>query len=621
MLVKRLNGLIQPFILTKRQHTQLSDLLIFRLGILCHFEINNNANLMKTKLGIAVIALGLIVLVHHFANNPEANTQEIRQSASFNFIKCTPTTYLLDVVDSTQQISPLFENLGDLTYPITTANERAQTFFNQGLKLTYAFNHAEAHRSFMEASRLDPGAAMTYWGQAYALGPNINDPLPPDERKIKTNEALAKAVKLSANASAKEKALINALTARYSEDLTKDVAELNMAYMNAMAKVLKEFPDDAEVQVLYAASVMNTVPWNYWDDEGNPSPNIPAAKLALEKAMEINPNNPGAHHYYIHMVELPQPDLGVASADKLGGLMPAAGHIVHMPSHIYIRVGRYLDAVTANQAAILADEDYISQCYSQGLYPLGYYPHNIHFLWSAASLLGDSEIAIDAAKKTAEKVPVGEFITMPFLQDFASTPMLSYIRFGKWNEILTIPAANKDIKHLNLIRHYARGMAFVRKGNAKEAQEELEAIEALKNDPELEVLIAAAHNPSVNIAKIAYEVVAGELAALNGDTAKAIMHLEKAVEYEDQLTYTEPAAWHVPTRQNLGAVLMNANKFEAAEKVFREDLDVLRQNGWSLMGLHNSLKAQGKMDEAAKIKTEFDKAWEHADIKINTSIL
>lgn len=576
---------------------------------------------MKTKLTLAITVLALLTAVHFLTKNSSNNAFKNQQKASFSFIKCTPTTYLLEVVDSTQQIAPLFENLGDLTYAITTKNEKAQTFFNQGLRLTYAFNHAEAHRSFMEASRLDPTSAMTYWGQAYALGPNINDGLPPDERKIKTNEALAKALSLASTATPKEQALINALTSRYSEDLTKDIAELNMAYMHAMAKVQGQFPNDADVQVLYAASVMNTVPWNYWDENGNPSPNIPEAKAALEKAMEINPNNPGAHHYYIHMVELPKPDLGVASADKLGALMPAAGHIVHMPSHIYIRVGRYLDAVKANQKAILADEDYISQCYSQGLYPLGYYPHNIHFLWSAASLLGNSDVAIDAAKKTAEKVPVGEFITMPFLQDFASTPMLAYARFGKWNEILTIPAPNKDIKHLNLIRHYARGLAFIRKGNAKEAKEELDAIEALKNDPELEDLVATAQNPSINSANIAYEVVAGELAALNGNSAKAIEHLKNAVVFEDGLTYTEPAAWHIPTRQNLGAVLMEAKKYEEAEQIYREDLDVLRQNGWSLMGLYNSLKAQGKTDEAQAIKAEFDKAWQHSDLDITTSVL
>jgi tetratricopeptide (TPR) repeat protein len=576
---------------------------------------------MRTKISLGLLIVSLLILVHFINENSEVRKTNNYQKASFSFIKCTPTKFLLEAVDTTQQISPLFENLGDLQFVISTKNERAQTFFNQGLRLTYAFNHAEAHRSFMEAARLDPNSAMAYWGQAFALGPNINDPLPLDDRKIVTNEAIAKARNLASNATAREQALIAALSTRYSEDLTKDVAELNMAYMEAMTQVSKKFPNDADVQILFAASVMNTVPWNYWDKDGNPSPNIAEAKTALEKAIAINPDHPGAHHYYIHMVELPKPDLAVKSADRLVNLMPAAGHIVHMPSHIYIRVGRYLDAVTVNKAAILADEDYISQCYSQGMYPLGYYPHNIHFLWSAASLLGDSALAIDAAKKTAEKVPTGELVEMPFLQNFASVPLLAYTRFGKWNEILTTPSPNAEIKHLKLIWHYARGIAFVRKNNAKEAQEELDAIQEMMNDPDLENLIAAGFDPSSSIAKVAYEVVAGELAALQGDLSKAAEHLENAVVFEDALTYTEPAAWYIPTRQNLGAILMNANKYKEAEKIFKEDLDILRQNGWSLMGLYNSLKAQGKMQEAEAIKQEFEKAWEHADITIDTSVL
>ena len=576
---------------------------------------------MRTKIGLGVLVASLLLLVHFMKENSNGNQARNYQKASFNFVKCTPTKYMLDVVDTTQQISPLFTNLGNLHFSISTINEQAQAFFNQGIKLSYAFNHAEGHRSFMEAARLDNNSAMSYWGQAFALGPNINDPLPDEERKNKINEAMVKARRLAAKGNNKERALIEALSKRYSEDLNKDVADLNMAYMLAMAKVVQQFPKDANIQILYAASVMNTVAWNYWDKEGNPSPNIKEAKAALESAMKLEPENPGGHHYYIHMVELPYPDMGVASADKLASLMPGAGHIVHMPSHIYIRVGRYLDAVKINQAAILADEDYIAQCFSQGLYPLAYYPHNIHFLWSSASLLGASEIAIDAAKKTAEKVPTGELKTLPFLQDFTATPLLSYTRFGKWNEILTIPAPNKEIKHLNLIRHYARGIAFIRKGNTKDAQEELDAINALRKDPELETLVATANNASIHSANIAYEVVAGELAALQGDISKAISHLEKAVVYEDGLTYTEPAAWHIPTRQNLGAVLMNAEKFEQAEIIYKQDLDILRQNGWSLMGLYNSLKAQGKLKEAEVIKLEFDKAWQHADIEINTSVL
>lgn len=576
---------------------------------------------MKTKIALGVVVLSLLLSVHFSKDATRRPLAATHQKATFSFTKCSPTKFMLGIVDTTQQISPLFTNLGNLHFPISTQNERAQAFFDQGMKLSYAFNHAEGHRSFMEAARLDPNSAMAYWGQAFALGPNINDPLPDEERKMKINEAMTKAKNLASGATPIEKALIQALDKRYSVDLTKEVAELNVAYMTAMHQVARQFPDDANIQILYAASVMNTVPWNYWDKDGNPAPNIKEAKAALETAMALEPENPGAHHYYIHMVELPYPDMGVTSADKLASLMPGAGHIVHMPSHIYIRVGRYLDAVKVNQAAILADEDYIAQCFSQGLYPLAYYPHNIHFLWSSASLLGDSQVAIDAAKKTAEKVPTGELVSLPFLQDFAATPLLAYTRFGKWNEILTIPAPNPEIKHLNLIRHYARGIAFIRKGNISEAEEELEAIRKLREDPELETLVATANNASIHSANIAFELIAGELAALKGDTAQAVAHLEKAVHYEDGLTYTEPAAWHIPTRQNLGAILMKAHQYKAAEKVFREDLDVLRQNGWSLMGLYNSLMAQGREKEAEEVKLEFQKAWQYADIEIDTSVL
>jgi tetratricopeptide (TPR) repeat protein len=576
---------------------------------------------MKSKANIILVTIIVAVLAYFTINKPFEAAPQPAPKLAMNFIKCTSAKYVLEAVDTTKQMSPLFNNLGNLHFSISTKNERAQAFFDQGLKLSYAFNHAEAHRSFMEASRLDPNSAMTYWGQAFTLGPNINDPIPTEERKIKINEALTKAKQLASKASLKEQILIEALSARYSKDLTADIPELNMFYMDAMTKAVKKFPEDANVQILYAASIMNTVPWNYWDKDGNPSPNIKEAKAALEKAMLLEPENPGGHHYYIHMVELPYPDLGVESADKLASLMPGAGHIVHMPSHIYIRVGRYKDAVITNQKAILADEDYISQCFAQGLYPLGYYPHNIHFLWSSASLLGASDIALDAAKKTAEKVPIGEFLEMPFLQDFAATPMLAYTRFGKWNEILTIPAPNSKIKHLNLMRHYARGIAFIRKGNIKEAQEELNAIDALKKDPELETLIATANNASIHAANIAYEVVSGELEALKGNIPKAIEHLKNAVVFEDGLTYTEPAAWHIPTRQNLGAILLKAEKYKAAEKIYKEDLNILRQNGWSLMGLYKSLLAQDKNKEANAIKKEFNSAWQDADIEIDNSVL
>lgn len=573
---------------------------------------NNRSFLLLGLLTVVVIVLWMV---------PE-QTAELpkRNKASIGALKCTVAKFLLSPVDSTRQIAPLFENLGEYSFKISTDNPRAQAFFDQGMRLTFAFNHAEAHRSFMEAARLEPESAMSYWGQAYALGPNINDPLPDQERRQAAWKALNMAKKNAPKGTDLEQALIEALESRYSDDWDKEVTDLNEAYLLEMAKVREAFPENADVQTLYAAAAMNTMPWNYWDEEGKPMPQTPEAKKALEKGMTLNPKHPGAHHYYIHMVELPNPDLGVPSAEALEDLMPAAGHLVHMPSHIYIRVGRYKDAVEANHKAIAADEDYISQCYSQGLYPLGYYPHNIHFLWSASSLIGESSTAITAAKKTAEKVPQGEMAELHFLQDFAATPLLAYIRFGKWNDILTYPAPASEIRHLNLMRHYARGLAFIRKDNPSEAREELQAIKKIMEDPETAEIVATAHNSSDRIARVAYELVAGELAHFEGESEQALQHLKSAVAAEDALTYTEPSAWHVPPRQTLGAVLLDLGKPSQAESVYREDLAKLRQNGWSLLGLSQALQAQGKLSESETVQMEFDSVWQYADITIERSV-
>ena len=564
---------------------------------------------MKTKLVIVFVSISLIFMVFMNTNLIDKKL-DYSAKAAMSVVKCSSTNFLLEGVDTTRQISPLFENLGNYNYEISTDSENAQTFFNQGLNLTYAFNHAEAHRSFMESSRLDQNSAMTFWGQAYVLGPNINDQIPDTERRIKSYEAVQKAKKRASKSTPKEQALIEALTYRYSRDTLTDISEMNLEYMNEMAKVAKKYPQDADVLTLYAASVMNTVPWDYWDIDGNPSPNIKEAKLALENAIKINPKHAGANHYYIHMVELPKPELGVASAERLESIMPGAGHLVHMPSHIYMRVGRYDDAVRVNQDAILVDEDYISQCYSQGMYPLGYYPHNIHFLWSAASMSGNSEIAIDAAKKTAEKIPIGELKELPFLQIFAVTPLLAYTRFGKWNEILTIPDPGNEYTHLKLFWNYARGIAFVRKNNLKEAVEELEFIESRDKSLNEEKL-----------AKVAYEVLAGEIEALKGNLTLSAEHFEKALNYEDELPYNEPAEWYIPTRQSYGAMLLKAKKYKRAEEVFRSDLSYYPNNGWSLMGLYQSLIGLDKTEEAKKVKEQFEIAWRNSDIEINSSVL
>lgn len=565
---------------------------------------------MKSKISLFIFIFSSFIILLLFFNIRYSDSNLPVEKIGMKPIKCTPSTFLLEGVDSTRQIAPLFENLGSHQFKITTKNNASQTFFNQGLNLAFAFNHSESHRSFLEAARLDPEAAMNYWGQAYVLGPNINDQIPDAERRMSAYEAIQEALKKKQGTSKKEMALIEALSNRYSKDSLADLKELNINYMEAMKSVAEEFPADADVLTLYAASIMNTVPWDYWDKNGHPSPNIKEAKQALEKAMKINPSHPGTHHYYIHMVELPKPDLAVPSAEKLAGLMPGAGHMVHMPGHIYMRVGRYKEAVEANQAAILVDEDYISQCYAQGQYPLGYYPHNIHFLWSAATMMGNEAIAIEAAKKTAEKVSVSNLDDGQFFQNFAATPMLAYMRFGKWNEILTIPDPGDEYTYLKMIRTFTRGIAFTRKGNLKEAKEELQLLENRNKELEHE-----------NISKVAFHVLAGEIAASSGDIPQGIEQLKLAVGYEDQLPYDEPSVWYVPTRQVLGNLLILNGQYEEAEKVYLEDLAYYRQNGWSLMGLYKSLKAQQKIQEAEEVMISFKKAWKDADIEIQSSVL
>lgn len=575
----------------------------------------------KRTIWLAILLGFVLALLMIDCEGDEPETVQVDADlANIASIGCIVQQFILEP-DTTKQIAPLFDKLGQHQFKITTSNDKAQQFFNQGLTLLYGFNHAEAHRSFLEAARLDPDCAMAYWGQAYALGPNINDPAPDDDRKMMSREATDKAMKLVNGTTPVEADLITALDARYSTNVQQPVEELNTAYMRAMEKVRMKHSSNSDVLTLYAASVMNTMPWSYWTESMAPKGGTTKCQKALEQAMSLDKDNPGPHHYYIHLMELPFPDKAIPSAERLTGLIPAAGHLEHMPSHIFIRTGRYADAVAANKTAILADEDYISQCYAQGMYPLAYYPHNIHFLWSASSYIGMSSTAIDAAKKTAEKVPVGEMINLPFLQDFKSVPLQAYVRFGKWNEILTIPYPGKDYKHLNLMWHYARGMAFIRKNNLPEAKEELAMLEKFMNDEELTTIMAVFNNYSSDIAKIAYHVVLGEYLAASGKNNEATEAFKQGVAAQDALVYTEPVGWHIPVRQNLGTHLLNTDQAAKAEDVFRKDLEQARDNGWSLMGLYLSLEAQNKTQEAQKIKARFDQIWENSDIEIASAVL
>jgi tetratricopeptide (TPR) repeat protein len=517
----------------------------------------------------------------------------------------------------TGQLAPRLQNLGSHTFPVTTLSRDAQQFMNQGLNLSYGFNHAESGRSFREAARLDPECAMAYWGQALVLGPNINALMPPEE-EAPAYELIQTALSKKANASLREQAYIDALAKRYSGK-AEDRAANDRAYSKAMAEVAKAYPEDLDAQALYAESVMDLQPWGYWMRDGKAKEGIPEIVSLIESVMARDPNHPGALHLYIHLMEpTSTPEKAEAAADRLQTLMPAAGHLVHMPSHIYQRIGRYEDSARANQLAIAADEDYITQCRAQGLYPMGYYPHNIHFLWFAASSDGRSAVAIDAARELYQKVPLSELKKMPMLAGFAVVPYYALTRFGHWDEMLKEPKPPEESLFMTGMWHYARGLAFLGKGDVASAESSLVEVRRIAVDPALDFALFSP-NSSKAVFSIAPEVLAGEIAAAKKDYDSAVNHLEQAVLLEDSLVYTEPFEWHYPPRQALGAVLLEAGRAREAETVYWADLKSNRENGWSLFGLMKALEAQNKTDEAAVIRARFEKAWARADVKLTAS--
>jgi tetratricopeptide (TPR) repeat protein len=517
----------------------------------------------------------------------------------------------------TGELAPRLQNLGVHTFPVTTKSKKAQLFVNQGVNLAYGFNHAEAGRAFREAARLDPDCAMCYWGQAVVLGPNINVPMTPDDEP-KAHELAQKAVAMKARATPRERAYIDAVARRYT-GRKEDRAAADKAYADAMRDLARKYPADLDAQTMSAEALMDLRPWNYWTGDGRPYADTGEIVATLEKVLARNKNHPGANHLYIHAVEATKsPERAEAAADRLGALMPGAGHMVHMPSHIYQRVGRYADAVAANVAAAKADEDYISQCRAQGIYPMAYYPHNIHFIWYAATAEGRSQVAIEAARKTAAQVADEQLDALPLLGAFRVVPLYALARFGRWDEVLAEPVPADRHLYLKGISHYARGLAFLGKGNTEEAERELAEVRRIAADPALNFTLFSP-NTAAAIFAAAPEVLAGELAARRKEYDKAIAHLARAVRLEDSLFYTEPEEWHYPARQALGAVLLEAGRAREAETVYWDDLRRHADNGWSLYGLAKALRAQDKKAEADAVQARFDKAWSRADVKLSSS--
>ena len=564
--------------------------------------------LLRLTVALAVATLGVA---------QAASAQQAEPAASAPSHKHYEQTPQAEKPGPAGQLAPRLQNLGTHTFPTSTRRALAQRFMNQGLNLTYGFNHAEAGRAFREAARLDSSLAIAYWGQALVLGPNINAPMDPADEP-KALELARKARSLDSRASGKEKALIAALEKRYS-GRPEDRAVNDKAYAEAMRDVHRRFPADPDIATLYVESVMDLRPWGYWMPDGRPHEGTDEIVALTEDVMRRHPKHPGALHLYIHLLEATStPERAERAADTLLPLVPGAGHMVHMPSHIYQRVGRYADAIKSNQLAVLADEDYITQCRAQGLYPMGYYPHNIHFLWFAATADGQSRLAIESARKVASKIEDGMLTELPLLAAFRVVPYWALTRFGHWDEMLREPEPPATSAFLRGGWHYARGLAFTATGRLDEAARELSALKSLLTDPALDAPLFSP-NTGRMVLSVGPEVLAGEIAAARGDYTAAIGHLETAVRLEDGLVYTEPSEWHYPPRLALGAVLLAAGRPAEAETVYWEDLRRFRDNGWALFGLVQALRAQKKDEQAAVVEARFKKAWARADVSLTGS--
>jgi tetratricopeptide (TPR) repeat protein len=503
----------------------------------------------------------------------------------------------------------MMTGLGNLHHPVSTKNPQAQNFFDQGLRLIYAFNHEEAAKSFRQAAKLDPKLAMAYWGIAEAVGPNYNDPAS-EERFKEAHEAIQKAVDLSENASDSEKAYINAMAKRFPSDPKSDLRRAAEDYRDAMRELSQKYPDDLDAATLFAEAGMNLHPWGLWKHDGTPQEGTEEIVSTLEQVIKRDPNHMGAVHYYIHAVEASRsPERALAGANRLAALAPGAGHLVHMPAHVYIRTGDYGAAVTTNVAAAKADEAYLRSSGVEGMYSGMYYSHNLHFIAIAASMQGNFLESKQAADKLAAHVkPMLK--DMPMLEGFMTIPTAVLVRFEKWNDVMKLPKPADNMKVAGVFWHYARAMAQAGMGKPDEAEKDHQVIVAAKEaTPDDAIFAPPFNNKTKNILQIADDVVAAKIAIARKDNATAITRLQNAVAVQDSLNYGEPPDWYFPVREMLGGVLLMDNKADEAEKVFRADLDRNPRNPRSLFGLRESLKQQKRDYDAHYVDREFRSAW------------
>ncbi len=518
------------------------------------------------------------------------------------------------------RLAPLLTGLGEQTHAITTSEPQAQRYFDQGLVMHYAFNNAEARRAFQEAQRLDPNCAMCFWGEALTIGPGVNGGM--DDADVPAAwAALQRAAELAEGATPVEQALIAALTTRYSPEPGADRSALDLDYAAAMARVAEEFPEDSDAVTLWAEAQMVSSPWDYWTEDGEPKEGFGDVLGILGRALESDPGNPGANHYYIHAVEAQRPELALDAARRLETLVPNAGHLVHMPAHIYLRLGMYHEATVINERAMAADEAYERESNQQGVYPLMYMPHNPHFLCYTAAMEGRGDYALEVARAMAERIEAegGLDTGVGTVQHYWVTPLYLMVRFGRWDELLVVPEPRQDLPYPRGVWHYARGMSLLRRGDVAGSGEELARLRAIADDPAVAEATVWELNTADALLGIATRVLAGELAAAGGDYDAAIDDLRAAIDIESTLTYDEPPPWHQPVRHVLGAVLLDAGRPADAEAVYLEDLVQFPENGWSLLGLALSLEQQGKAEEAVMARQRFESAWENAEVELSGS--
>ncbi|MDQ4059748.1 MAG: hypothetical protein M3145_01385 [Pseudomonadota bacterium] len=503
---------------------------------------------------------------------------------------------------------PLWGNLGTLSYAIATSKPLAQRYFDQGLMLAYGFNHAEARRSFQAAQRIDPDCAMCFWGEALVLGPNINAPME-DAAREPALAALGQARKLAGRASEREQALIEALAARYSADPSAERAALDQAYAAAMERVAARFPADLDIAVLYAEALMNLSPWDYWEAGGTKPKGRTADIVAtLERVLAAHPDHPGAIHYYIHAVEASdRPQRAEPYADRLAKQKLGAGHLVHMPSHIYYRIGRYKDSLETNKAAVAADEAFFARVKAEGIYRGGYYPHNIHFLLASAQMAGDGETAVQAAGKLEKAVSDEIVRTVPWTQPIKAAPYFAHAQFSSPETVLALAAPTDEFPYVKAMWHYARGVAQAAAGNTAAAQAEAKAIAGLA-EADFGSLVAGGV-PAPDVLRLARHIVLARIAQAKGDLQAAIREFEAAAAIQATLAFFEPPFWYYPVRQSLGAVRLQAGEPEKAEQDFRASLKGTPNNGWALYGLMQVYEARRETGKAEEVARRLQKAW------------